>query len=205
MKNNKILISLLLAYSSISNAAYIMHYPINDIIIINKATWIKALPHVSDWVNDGVSYGCTNWSPAISTVNNGTPFNQIATDCNQNQTRSIQEREQSDVSYEYRNVGIPLIENRTIIASSNREAIGAKSVGKVCVYGATWGQGLWYKTATDITVSWWGENEAAGEKFSDVIPVKSTSYIKNNYIYTKGNNKIGQGDKLWSEVCREPI
>ncbi len=62
-------------------------------------TWLAAAPVYSAWSNAGAVYGCTNWSPATSTVAVGVGFTQHATDCKQNQKRTRQDREQESTTF----------------------------------------------------------------------------------------------------------
>jgi len=201
----KLLLLTMFGCMSLSQAQYIIQYQLNNINLVNKEVWLLAEPLKSEWINSGTVFGCSNWTPAISTINKGVEFTQTATDCNQIQTRTVQNREQEKNSSVYRNIGTPYTETQTITVSSTQQAVGAKNVDKVCVYGNTWGQGTWYKSATIITLSWWGPNDAAGEKFSIKVPLGTASYTKDNYLYTKGANIYGKGDDVWSEICRVPI
>lgn len=71
--------------------------------------------------------GCSNWTPLETTVDVGVSFPQTATNCQQNQTRTVQNREQNDYSHEYKNVGDLITENKTLSGqSSQRTAIGTK-------------------------------------------------------------------------------
>lgn len=206
MKKN-LLVLAILGCMSVSQAEYFIKYPINNINFVNQEVWIPADPLESEWTNSGAIFGCSNWSPAISTVNNSVLFTQTATDCNQNQTRTVQNREKKQNTSVYRNIGSPYTETKNITVSSTQEATGAKSVEKVCVYGGSWGQGVWYKSKTTLTIQWWGPNEEAGEKFSAALALNATSYTKDNYLYTKGKAIFGYGtsDDVWYEICRVPI
>ncbi|BBV96181.1 hypothetical protein [Pseudomonas monteilii] len=77
-----------------------------------KENWQPAEPIYSEWVNVGDVSGCSNWTPDASTVEGGLSFTQSATGCSQNQTRSIQEREQETTTLAYRSIGEPTIETR---------------------------------------------------------------------------------------------
>ncbi|NHC12162.1 hypothetical protein G6551_18100, partial [Pseudomonas stutzeri] len=88
--------------------------------------WVATTPTYTAWTNSGAVYGCTNWSPATSTVTIGQSFTQTATDCEQDQTRSRQDREKETTTGEIRNTGTPVTETQTITVSSTRIATGTK-------------------------------------------------------------------------------
>jgi len=81
---------------------------------------------MSDWVNVGEAKNCKTWSPETSTIPLGQVFVQSANDCDQDQARTLQPREQSSKMLEYRNAGEPTMESRTISASQSREAVGTR-------------------------------------------------------------------------------
>ena len=89
-----------------------------------KETWVATTSTYTTWANSGAITSCTNWSPAVTTVNTGTVFTQTATDCKQPQTRSRQDREQETTTLAYRNVGTPVVENQFIATTSTRSATG---------------------------------------------------------------------------------
>ena len=81
---------------------------------------------LGEWTSSGEPYGCTNWSPDASTVNNGQTFTQTATDCKQDQARK---RSDSYVDHKTGStVGVPASdESRTLSEQTNsREATGTK-------------------------------------------------------------------------------
>lgn len=84
----------------------------------------------TEWVNEGELYDCTNWMPSTNDIDSGVNFEQNATDCKQDQTRTAQNREQGDVSFEIRNTGDLITENQTIPEQVNiRNSVGTKSIG----------------------------------------------------------------------------
>jgi hypothetical protein len=89
-------------------------------------SWVAALPEFTSWVNNGALTGCSNWSPATSTVTINQDFTQTATDCTQAQTRSKQDREQETTTGSFRNVGAVVTESQNLVTSSTRLAKGAK-------------------------------------------------------------------------------
>lgn len=95
--------------------------------------WQSYDPEYSAWVNSGAIYSCTNWTPDPSTVTAGQTFNQTATDCQQDQSRSRQDREQETTTKVIRNKDTAVTETQTITVSSTRNATGTK-ITKECLY-----------------------------------------------------------------------
>jgi len=140
-----------------------------------KETWAATTPTYTSWVNAGEVYGCTSWAPAASTVTVGQAFTQTATDCSQNQTRTRQDREAETTTGEIRNVGTPVTENRTIAASSTRQATGTKE---------TW-------TATTPTYTAW-TNSGSVTACSNWSPATSTVTIGQTFTQTATDCKQAQ-------------
>ena len=86
--------------------------------------WQPTEPLYGEWIIVGEPLNCTNWSPEPSTVALGETFTQTATDCEQQQTRTRQDREQEMTTLAARSVGDPSTENQTIVRSSTRAAEG---------------------------------------------------------------------------------
>jgi hypothetical protein len=86
--------------------------------------WTQADPAYGNWVDVGNIYGCSNWSPYTSTVGKGLTFEQIATNCSQNQTRTVQPQIKNNVTGEIKAEGAMGSEDRAIIVSDHRDAIG---------------------------------------------------------------------------------
>lgn len=91
-----------------------------------EQVWLPASSLYGDWANSGSLYGCTNWTPPVNEVVVTTVFTQTASDCQQDQSRSVQAREVEQTSGIYRNVGNATSESRTISATSQRSAVGTK-------------------------------------------------------------------------------
>lgn len=89
-------------------------------------TWAATTPTYTSWVDSGSVTGCTNWSPETSTVTAGQAFTQTASDCDQAQVRTRQERQVETTTGAIRNLGAPVTESRTVTASSSRQAVGTK-------------------------------------------------------------------------------
>jgi hypothetical protein len=111
-----------LALSSV-HADYTVTIPLNS--KINFYSWSPISPLFGDWVNVGNIYDCSNWSPSSSTITTGQSFLQTATDCKQDQIRTVQKRETDSISGSIRTVGSPYNENNTISSTSSRNAVGA--------------------------------------------------------------------------------
>lgn len=112
MKHYKKIQALILLTSlqmTSSYATYTITYPLNNINFINKEnpeqpieTWSEGVDITSDWV-----YGdkaCNNWEPATNIKPIGVGFQQTATDCTVEKTRTVQHTEISNLG-NTRNVG----------------------------------------------------------------------------------------------------
>ncbi len=136
---NKLILAILsLTFSVFANAEYTIKVPLEiaaggtldngSIKFTNVAppveNWISITPSYSEWVNDVSPLNCITWTPDPSDIDIGQSFTQNSIDCEQNQIRTIQNREQEQTTLEIRNVGLPITENRTLITSSERESIG---------------------------------------------------------------------------------
>jgi hypothetical protein len=133
----------------------------------SKETWIAAAPTYTTWANDGTVLDCSNWSPAPATVTVGESFIQTATDCNQPQTRTRQDREQETTTLVFRNKDVAVIEKQNIVASSTRDSTGSKE---------TW-------SATTSTYTTWTNNGAL-TSCSNWSPAPSTVTVGTSYTQT---------------------
>jgi hypothetical protein len=97
-------------------------------VVLGKETelWVTASSVYSEWLNNGAVRNCQNWSPDTSAVPIGQLFVQTANDCEQDQVRTVQPREQSTKTQAYRDVGVPTTELRTVNASLQRDAVGTQ-------------------------------------------------------------------------------
>jgi hypothetical protein len=78
-----------------------------------------------DWTDQGNYYNCQNWSPSTATVGKGIAFTQTATDCQQNQSRTVHPQQKDsrtgiveaipDSEYE---------ETQTIYVTHTRDSVG---------------------------------------------------------------------------------
>lgn len=142
-------------------------------------TWVTTTPNYGSWTDIGPIYGCSNWTPDPSTVNAGQSFPQTANDCEQNQERSVQNREIEQTTNNIRNIGPETTENRIVEnVTNNRLSTGTKPVQE-CI--GTWVVGNW-----GITISWPNPPAVFGTTIaSGLTPVNRTSYSTGGYNYTR--------------------
>ena len=91
------------------------------VVGLKPSKWAATSPTYGDWIPAGDIYGCSNWSPSPDTVTVNQHFTQTATDCKQDETRSVQHREQEYYSKAVRDVGSPGTEKQTVITSSRED------------------------------------------------------------------------------------
>lgn len=106
-----------------TQASYIIKIPLDYNIQFYK--WSGTEPVFSEWTNDGSAYDCSNWSPSPTSIAIGKLFIQTATDCSQDQVRTVQDMEVDEISGSTRSVGEPYTQYRNIGAISTRDAIGS--------------------------------------------------------------------------------
>jgi hypothetical protein len=127
--NKKIFLLSVLGCVGLTQAQYIIQYPVTNIVFKKPdltEKWVMSSPLLGNWQNTGNIYGCLTWSPDASTVTVLESFTQSSNDCKQDQSRSIQNREQEMTSKQYRNVGDSLTETQVITTSLTRTATGIK-------------------------------------------------------------------------------
>jgi hypothetical protein len=118
-----LLASLIISTVCISQAEYRINIPLNGVPL--KFRGVTSYdPLYGNWVNTGVAHDCSNWSPSVGTVAVGTSFTQTATDCKQEQSRTVQDREIDSGTNAITNVGAPYSENQFITASDTRTSVG---------------------------------------------------------------------------------
>jgi hypothetical protein len=140
-----------------------------------KETWVATTPTSTAWVNNGAITACSNWTPLPTTVTVGQSFTQTATDCQQAQTRSRQDREKESTTGAFRNVGSVVTENQSITVSSTRAAVGTKE---------TW-------AATTPTYTNWINNGAI-TACSNWTPATSTVTVGQSFTQTATDCKQAQ-------------
>lgn len=160
-----------------------------------QENWQPAEPIYSDWVNIADITGCSNWTPSASTVLKDEPFNQTATDCNQYQNRTRQEREQETTTLAYRNVGAPVTMGQNITVSSSRTATGTAA----CSYISS--KTYWFTgtgSATNAFIV-----KVNGVEIKAAEGYYTTSFIFNGITYKRGTTiKDTSTGYRYYEVCK---
>jgi hypothetical protein len=203
-KINKMMFSLVLLglmTASTANASYQVIYgekQINGENISFVSKWLSSDPLLSSWVNVGSPTGCTAWTPDTNTVNMGVSFPQTGSGCNQDQTRTVQEREQNNVSHEYRNVGSIKNESQTLKnQTTTRTAIGTKTVEECNVANSSWTAGS--PSYALLNIIWAGTLVYSGGEYA------ATEKVVGTYTYKKGTITSNSGySSIWT-VCRVPM
>jgi hypothetical protein len=117
------LITLALSFLIVSQAEYIIKIDLDKNVVFKN--WTSIDPTKTEWIDEGNIYQCSNWNPLASTITVGQNFLQTSTDCKQDQSRTIQEREQDSSTNDIRDVGVPYTEQRTITVSDSQQSIGS--------------------------------------------------------------------------------
>jgi hypothetical protein len=139
-------------------------------------TWAATTSTYTAWATTTSAYGCTNWSPATSTVATGQSYTQTATDCSIVQSRSRQDRQQETTTGAIRNNGAAVTETQVVTGqSSTRTAVGTQ---------VNW-------VATTSTYTAW-TNTSGAYSCSNWSPAPSTVTINQAYTQTATNCYINQ-------------
>jgi hypothetical protein len=170
----------------------------DNISFVSK--WLSSDPLLGNWTNVGSPTGCSAWTPDVSTKNIGVTFDQTATGCSQDQTRTVQEREKNNVSGEYRNLGSVKNENQTLKNQTlTRSANGTKVIEECSKdVNTRWVNGT--PSFGVMYVMWEGV-----KVFPDSGNIYLTEYTYNGYKYTKGAQTANAGYYTFHSVCRVPI
>jgi hypothetical protein len=126
MNNCKPLSAFILAYTlSLSTwAADNIIRTQAPIVLSNKSElWAPTDPAYSEWVAESVN--CGAWTPDPNTVTQGQTFSQVRT-CDKSESRTVQDREISSPSGNYRNVGVSYTENKVTPGGTteNQDVVG---------------------------------------------------------------------------------
>ena len=89
----------------LTQASYTVKIPLDS--KIKYYQWSGTEPVLGEWTNDGDIYDCSNWSPLPTSITIGELFIQTATDCRQDQRRTVQNREIDGVSGHRNTIGKP--------------------------------------------------------------------------------------------------
>lgn len=196
--NKKILLLSILGCVGFTQAQYIIQYPPITNIVFKQPNlsenWVTASPLSSNWQNTGNIYGCLTWIPDASTVTVLESFTQSSNDCKQDQSRSIQNREQETTSKQYRNVGDSVTETQVITTSLTRTAIGTKENWVTTSPAYT----EWTNTGVMSGCSNWSPDAStidAGKKF----PQTATD-CKQPQTRTRQNREQETGSKAFRNV-----
>ncbi|WP_137088462.1 hypothetical protein [Ectopseudomonas oleovorans] len=168
--------------------------------------WMPTTPFYTEWVNDGEPFDCTNWSPDPSTVAIGETFTQTATDCEQDQTRNRQDREQETTTSAIRNSGSAIVEIQTLTNQpSERPATGTKPIIEPIIdcrfmidpTPAHW----WVVGREDDSIVW----ISSGTVQNTILPKNSTTFSAGGWTYTRGQFQFFDLDgNSYYEICRVP-
>lgn len=197
-----ILTSAILASTVLTaNASYMAIYgekQINGDNIRFISKWLKSDPLLGDWLIVGSPTGCSAWTPDPSTKDIDVTFEQSATGCSQEQTRTVQEREKNNVTHEYRPVGSATNENRTLTNQTiTRSAVGTKTKEECDIPNSTWVAGGPYYRLLNITSN--GVLVYSGSDYD------ATEKVISPYKYTKGVLTANYGSYTINKVCRSPL
>ena len=225
MKKSFLGISVLLAMSA-TIAEYNIKYPLEvnkggnlpngSITFTNKSSslptenWVSIEPLYSEWINDGIPFNCKLWTPEESTVTYGQTFTQTANDCEQEQIRTRQEREQETTNLIIRDVGSPSSENRILTSQLNTRT----SVGTMldCLYSGIESDPapryrVLYQPSGSTSYNErfeWNGTLIHGRMTSIANP-RNLSITSGGYIYTLGELVENTAIKQVNEICRRPV
>lgn len=181
--------------------------------------WTLYEPEYSEWFDFGESYGCSNWSPDPTTIDNEHPFIQTATDCVQQKARYRQDQEQETTTKAIRNKGTAVIETQATTVSITRTATGTKQPPQCIsnIGGIIFSAGQNYKNSPNTTngdYAYYGSGFFTAKSLSwglnDMIT--ATTLVRSGYRYSAGKrlepysfNDSGLSIEGVYELCREKI
>lgn len=196
------LVILGLSVSNITHAEYSIQYKLDKNIVFKGETWNPStLKEIKGWSNKGSVDSCTNWSPSESTVLEGTKFEQTATDCKQEQIRTVQKQEINNKN-ELRDVGQPYEESQLISVTSKRNKVGIKVI--TCSFVYTQSSTQWQPGGGYVSIRWYGQQVGyIREPFTELGGDHDAKYYTyNGFIYVKG---YPQGEYGNYSICRVSI
>jgi hypothetical protein len=142
-----------------------------------KETWVATTAAYGAWTNTSGVYGCTNWSPAVSSVTIGQVFTQTATNCSVNQSRTRQDRQVETTTGAIRNNGAVVTETQTIGGQTGyQSATGTKQTWAYYppVYGG------WYNTSGVYGCSAWSPDPYTVNSGTAFTQTGTGCYINQN-------------------------
>lgn len=188
-----------ISISSVIHADYQVKYKMDANIVFNGEIWKETTPKaLTNWINKGVISSCSNWAPSETTVLEGTTFEQTATDCKQEQVRTVQKQEINNKN-ELRDVGQPYEESQYLTSTSKRNKVGTKVI--TCSFVYSQGYTQWQPGGGYVSIRWQGAQvgyirspytELGGN-------INAKYYTYNGFIYVKGNP---QGEYGNYSICR---
>lgn len=139
------------------------------------------------------------------------PFPQTATNCEQKQTRTVQNREQNDTSHAYRNVGDLIIESKSLKNQVSKRTATGTRLPEECsyVFGHSTTMSAWIANDKNKKFEiWW-----KGVKLTTVTPTTViTEYVFNGFKYMKSGKELNKGQMdndghsyLYSKICRTAL
>lgn len=128
MKKLLILSSLLISINCY--AEYSINIPLEDINFTSNQpieTWAPTSPVITEWLNSGLPYDCSNWTPEVNSIAIGIKFTQTSNTCTQDQKRTVQNQEISSTTGAIRNTGVANEEIKQLSgAESTQEGTGTR-------------------------------------------------------------------------------
>lgn len=138
-------------------------------------------------------------------------FPQTATNCEQKQTRTVQNREQNDTSHAYRNVGDLIVESKTLKDQVSKRTATGTRIPEECsyVFGSTDTMSAWIANDKNKNVEiWWKGVKLTKVTSATVI----TAYVFNGFKYMKSGKELNKGQMddnghsyLYSKICRTAL
>jgi hypothetical protein len=140
-----------------------------------KETWVAATPTYTAWTNTNALYGCAAWTPAGSSKTVTGTFTQTAADCETDQTRNRQDREQESTTLAYRNKGTPVAETQTLTSQTATRSYTV-TLGSWTNSGAKYGCTNWSPAPSTVTI---GQSftQTAADCEQDQTRTRAESYV----------------------------
>jgi hypothetical protein len=141
----------------------------------SKETWVSATPTYTAWTNTNALYGCAAWTPAPSSKTATATFAQTASDCETDQTRNRQDREQESTTLAFRNKGTPVVENQTLTTQTATRSYTV-TLGAWTNSGAKYACSNWSPAPSTVTVGQ-AFTQTATDCKQDQTRTRAESYV----------------------------